>query len=332
MDIRNVKGLKAFAQERLDNAPAAKKIVTVYAGACLALTVAVTLIQFLLGRWIDSTSGLGSMGLRSVLSAVQTVLPIIELGLSLCLSLGYLAAMLRVARGQYVSLNTLRLGFDRFWPLLRLNLLEVLILSGAGFASLYAASILFVLTPLSNGAMEILAPILGQETILDGGFLLDEALYSQLAGAMLPAVALFGVLFTLLAVPMLFRYRMADYVLIDKPGLGAMGALRESRKMVKGNVRSLLRLDLGLWWYYAAVFGVTALGYGDQVLGMLGVTLPWSGEAVYYFFFALYQLAQLGLCIWLRNRAETTYALAYDALRPKEAPQNGVVLGNIFQM
>ena len=35
---------------------------------------------------------------------------------------------------------------------------------------------------------------------------------------------------------------------------------------------------------------------------------------------------------FLRNQAETTYALAYDSIRPKEQPGSGVVLGNIFQM
>ena len=32
------------------------------------------------------------------------------------------------------------------------------------------------------------------------------------------------------------------------------------------------------------------------------------------------------------DRVEVTYALAYDAVKPEEPKDNGVVLGNIFQM
>jgi hypothetical protein len=35
---------------------------------------------------------------------------------------------------------------------------------------------------------------------------------------------------------------------------------------------------------------------------------------------------------FLRNRAEVSYALAYDAVKPEEKQSGGVVLGNIFEM
>ena len=34
---------------------------------------------------------------------------------------------------------------------------------------------------------------------------------------------------------------------------------------------------------------------------------------------------------FLRNPAETAYAIAYDAIRPKEVQTGGAVLGSIFQ-
>ncbi len=332
MDIRNVKELKAFSAQRLENAPAQKRIVLIYAGTMTLMAVLVTLIQFLLGQQIGQTGGLGGLGLRSVLSAAQLVLPMVESMVAMCLGLGYLASMLRVARGQYVSPQTLRLGFDRFWPLLRLTLIESILCIGLAMAALYASTFLFLMTPLSRGAMELLMPLVSQTTVLDPNLLLDEGLYYQLTEALMPVVWIFLAVFLLAAVPVLFRYRLAEYVLIDRPGLGALAAMRESRKMLRRNCMNLLRVDLSLWWYYAAVLAATVIGYGDQLLPLIGVALPWSATVSYYVFYGLYQVLQLLVCLALRNRVETTYALAYDSLRPKEQPGSGVVLGNIFQM
>ena len=332
MNFRDVKSIKQFAGERLEQARDAKKIVLIFAGILTATSVVLTLAQFLLDLQIGKTGGLGSMGTRSVLSTIKQVLPILGMIISTCLSVGYLACMLRVARGQYVSPKTLRLGFDRFWVLLRKTLLEGLIYLGAAMASMYAAMFFYMITPLSRGLMEVLTPLLSERTLSDPVSLLsDPQIYDQIVGSMLPFFVLFLVVFCLVAIPIAYRYRMADYVLIDHPEKGAFAILRESRKMMRGNCLNLLRMDLSLWWYYGAVVLVTLIGYGDLVLSILGVALPWSEDATYYLFFAVYQLLQLGLCVWLRNRVETTYALSYDAIRPQE-PQNGAVLGNIFQM
>ena len=131
--------------------------------------------------------------------------------------------------------------------------------------------------------------------------------------------------------PVLFQYRMAEYVVVDKPGQGALAAMRESRRMLKGNWRSLLRLDVSLWWYYAALVAANVVCYGDRILPLLGVNLPWSEEVSYYVFYFAYLVMLFGIYWRLRNRAEVTYALVYDTFRPQEQG-GGAVLGNIFQM
>lgn len=332
MDIRDTKQLKQFAAERISQAQQQKKIVWIYGGSLTAMAVLVALIQFVLDVQIGKTGGLSSMGLRSILSTVKTLLPGIETAIGICLGVGYLACMLRVARGQYVSPKTLSLGFDRFWVLLRKTLLEWLIYLGAAIISMYVSLVFYMVTPLSRSLMEVVAPLVSQGSAMDPYAILSDAvIYDQIIRAMLPFFILFPVIFCLFAIPIAYRYRMADYVLIDHPEKGAIAVLRESRRMMRGNCLNLLRVDLSLWWYYGAVVLVTVMGYGDLLLPMIGVTFRWSDNTVYYLFFALYQLLQLGLCVWLRNRVETTYALSYDAIRPRET-QNSVVLGNIFQM
>lgn len=238
--------------------------------------------------------------------------------------------MLRIARGQYASPNGMRLGFDRFWVLLRCALLKGLIFGGVAIASLYISIMLYMMTPLSNSAVDILMPLV--KNAGTSGIVLDDATYAQLVDATTPAMGIFGVLFLALAAPVFYRYRMADYIIIDRPATGALAALRDSRMMTKGSRWNLFRLDLSMWWYYAAVLVSAAIGYGDQILPALGITLPFSDTVAYFLFFGAYLAATFAVYYFLRNRVEVTYALAYDSLRPQEPENKGAVLGNIFQM
>ena len=329
MDIRNTRQLKEFSAERLANARDGQKIVLHYSLITVAVSAA-TALSYVLSQQIARTGGLGSMGVRSALTTAQTLLPIVQAVFLMCLTLGYLATMLRIARGQYASPNGMRLGFDRFWVLLRCTLLKGLIFGGVAMASMYVAIAIYMMTPLSNSVVDILMPLV--KNAGTSGILLDDATYAQLMDATMPAMGIFGVLFLVLAAPVFYRYRMADYLIIDRPATGALAALRDSRMMTKGNRWNLFRLDLSMWWYYAAVLVSTAIGYGDQLLPALGITLSFSDTVSYFLFLGAYLAATFAVYYFLRNRVEVTYALAYDSIRPQDPENNGAVLGNIFQM
>ena len=334
MDIRNRKELCDFAAGRLENAPQRQKIALIFACCSIGLSIAAAVASYLLGLQIDKTGGLSNMGLRSILSALQTMLPLVQSAVVMCLELGFTAAMLRIARGQYVSPQTLRLGFDRFWVLLRLTLLESLLLLGIGFGAAYLGIMIFMISPLSENVIQLLTPLLGQSTLLDpaSAITIPEDLYSQVLQGLIPAYVLCALFFAVGAVPLMYRLRMSSYVVIDKPGLGAMTAMRESRKMMRGNCLHLFRLDLRLWWIFAANLAASVLCYGDQILPALGVSLPFSADTGFFLFYGLYWAAQFAIFCFLLPRAEVPYALAYDAIRPKEPETKGVILGNIFQM
>lgn len=331
MDIHNVAELKACALRRLKDAGQASRVAAVYALLTLGLSALVALVRAVLELMISQSTGLSGMGFRTVLMSVQSVLPVISIPITLCLELGYQAAMLRVARGQFVSPRTLRLGFERFWVLLRCVALQGLILFAIAFGGIYLATMIFMLTPFSDRAVELLMPVMENVTLLNPEIVLDEGLYAQLMSAMVPAFILCLIVVGALAIPLLFRFRMAHFVIIDRPGVGAMAALRESRRMMKGNCMRLLRLDISLWWYYGANVLTGLLCYGDALLPLLGVNLPWSATVSYYLFFAAYLAAQFAVYYYLRNRTETAYAIAYDAIRPRQSNSTGVALGNIFQ-
>lgn len=331
MDIYNPSEVKKAALRRLRDAQAEKRVAAVYAGLTLGLSALVVLLTLVLELLIDQSGGLGGMGRRTVLISLQNILPVIAIPVNLCLELGYQAAMLRVARGQYVSPQSIRLGFDRFWVLLRCVLLESAILFGTCLGAIYLGSLIFMMSPFSDRAMALLQPLLDSATVLSPQVIPDSGVYDQLMVAMAPAFVLCLVLAAVLTVPLAFRYRMAQYVIIDKPGIPAMMALRQSRYMMKGNTGKLLKLDISLWWYYVLDVLARLLCYGDVILALVGVRLPWSDTVSYYGFFAAYLAVQFAIYYFLRNRVETAYAIAYDSIRPKEAQTGGAVLGSIFQ-
>ena len=330
MDICNTSEIKAAALRRLTDAGQAKRIAAIYAGVTLGLSALVTILGLVLEAMMSGATGLGGMGRRTILSSVQSMLPWVVGLITMCVELGYQATMLRVARGQYASPQTLRLGFDRFWVLLRCILLEGVILFAIAFGGIYIATMLFMLTPFSGRVMEVLSPVLENVTLLSPEMVLDEALYDQLMQAMIPAFVMCAIVVAAAAIPVLYRLRMARFVIIDKPGIGALAALRESRKMMKGNCLRLVKLDISLWPYYIGCVFASLLCYGDVLLPMMGARFPWSDTVSYYLFFALYLAVQFAVYYFLKNQAEVAYSIAYDSIRPKEPKTEGVALGSIF--
>lgn len=330
MDIR---ALKDTAARRLENARDAKTIILIYAGITVGLSALVTVVNYLAGSGISQTGGLSNIGLRTTLATLQNVLPIIQSVLLMILDLGYINAALRIARGQYASPNSMRMGLDRFFPLLRCTLMQGLIYGLAGMAGFYLAIQIYLLTPMSNAAMEILMPLVSDTTILSSGVLqLDAQTTLLLAEAMIPMFILFVVVCILFCIPLVYWFRMANYVLIDKPALSGWAVLMESRKMMRKHCLQLFKLDLSFWWYYLLLMASGILCYGDAILALVGIALPWSGDVGFFLFYALFLVVTLVIYYLFRNQIEVTYALTYEQFKPEEKKDNSVVLGNIFQM
>lgn len=332
MNIRNRREMKAFAAGRVENSPNLKKILIIYAALALGLSGLATVVNYVLGLQMENLSGLSNMGKRNMLSSIQSMTPMIVSLVTMCLEVGLLASMLRVARGQYVSEQTLRLGFDRFWVMLRVSLFMGFRYLATLFLSVYAGIMLFMVLPISQPAMAVLQPYLSEMSVLSGQIVLDDAAYVQFSQAVWPAYVICGILFAIAAVPMWYSYRMTRYIIIDKPGMGALMVMRESKQMMRKNRIALFRLDLSFWWYYLAIFGAQVVSYGDAILPLLGISLPGSMDLWYFVFMAVYLVLLFVIYLFLRSKMEVTYALAYDSLKPEENTGNGVVLGNIFQM
>lgn len=323
MSIPSAKYLKKKASNRLQSGNDPKKVVLVYAGIVALSSLVVTVVQNLLDGQISQTGGIQNIGTRSMLTTADTVLTIAQLLLVMCLTLGYTGSMLRIARGQYASPNSLKAGGERIWVLLRTRLLQMLIMTAAAFALCFLVVNVCLLTPLSNRMIAVMG------TVSAEALLADDLALMGLYSAMLPIMLIYLVAL----VPLLWyfscTYRMVDYLLIDRPQLGAFGVLRESRRMMQGNMKMMLRVDLSFWWYYLLQALVSVLVYLNMVLALFAIGLP--PEVLYWGTVVLYLAADFALRYFFSNKVAVTYALFYDSLCPKQE-QSGAVLGNIFQM
>lgn len=323
MSIPSAKYLKKKASNRLQSGNDPKKVVLVYAGIVALSSLVVTVAQDLLDSQISQTGGIQNIGTRSMLTTADTVLTIAQLLLVMCLTLGYTGSMLRIARGQYASPNSLKAGGERIWVLLRTRLLQMLIMTAAAFALCFLVVNVCLLTPLSNRMIAVMG------TVSAEALLADDLALMGLYSAMLPIMLIYLVAL----VPLLWyfscTYRMVDYLLIDRPQLGAFGVLRESRRMMQGNMKMMLRVDLSFWWYYLLQALVSVLVYLNMVLAPFAIGLP--PEVLYWGTVVLYLAVDFALRYFFSNKVAVTYALFYDSLCPKQE-QSGAVLGNIFQM
>ena len=330
MDIRNVRELKNTAACRLDQATDLKKIMLIYALLNAVPAILVTLITFCLDLQVDQLGGLGNMGTRSILSTVSAVLPMVLNMALLCLELGFLAAMIRIGRGMYTSVQTLRAGMPRFWAMIRTNLMIYSIVFVFCMGAFYLSTMIFVMLPMSNEAMEIMLPVLN--TVDPVTIVMEAGMEARLMDALIPLFVIFGIVSLILTVPQLYYYRMANFVLMHNPRAGAMYALRESKKMMRRNRLLLLKIDLSLWWYYGLNALAVAVCYTDRILAFFGVSLSLSYTAGFFLFYGLSMAILFASNMLFRAKAGVIYAMFFDAVRPKEENTGSVVLGNIFQM
>ena len=330
MELPSIKQLKSDAAHALRRGREPKTVILWYAGIVTLVAVAISLLNLSLSSQIRSTGGLGNLGTRTILSTVQTILPMVNTLAMACLELGYLHAMLRICRGQYADQTDLKMGFSKFFPLVRLMAMLMLLGILIGWFTYQAAFTIFLITPWANPLME-LAGTLSQGSILDSSMIITEELAAQALPAMLPMLLIWMLLLAAVLIPFSYRTRFASLALLDEPKGSAFRALMTSFKMTRKQCWKLFKLDLSFWWYYGLVALATVLGSLDMLLDALGVLLPMNGDFTYYLFYGLYLAANFAICYFLLNRVQSTYVMAYESLREKPV-SGGVVLGNIFDV
>ena len=317
MDLQNNRMLKTAAADALQAAPNdPKKLILLHSAAMLLLSLLLTVVDYLLEHAIADTGGLGGLGTRSVLSTVQSCLQLSQLILLPFWQIGYTYVTIKFARKEAAQPMDLCKGFFLFLPMLRLLLLQGLLYIGIGIAASNLGMILFSLTPWSAPFMSAAMDMMyGGGSAEDMSYAMEKM---QETGAV-PLVICSILVFIAIAVPFFYRFRMAQYLLLDGKETGALAAMRTSGKLMRGNGIALFKLDLSFWWFYALDLLVTTICYADMLLAMLGITLPVDATFAFFATFVAYLAAQLALYWWRKNEVSTTYAYFYHVLsQPKE--------------
>lgn len=302
--------LRTSAGESLRQAPNPGRVILLHTGAMLLLSLLLTVADFLLNQQISATGGLSGMGLRSVLTTIQSLLRLIQLIILPFWQMGYTYYTLNVARRQTAGLPDLLEGFRRWAPVLRLKMLILGLGVLLAILCIQATNILFVMTPWT-------APLM---TLLSDGSMTEEAFTEALLTIgqeiMIPWLVIFGICFLAGFLFLFFKFRLAELWLMDHPSDGALVALRNSSILMRGNCKAMFKIDLHFWWFYLLELVVTALCYGDVFLSSLGMEMTTDAFGHYLIFFCLYIWAQMSLYWWKRNEVCVTYAHAYLELCP----------------
>lgn len=318
MDINNRAGLKTTAAARLEKAPQARRIVLLWAGASALVSLAVSLLHFLLDSRIELTGGLSGIGLRTALSTAQSLLSTLGMVLMPFWSLGYTACVLGFARQEHREPRGLLEGFRRFGPALRLMLLRYALYLGLALAAMHVGIMVLSMTPLANPLYEFME---SNQELLNTGVLTEELL-GAMGKAVTPILVGCLVIYGAVVIPVSYRLRLAELRLMDDPKCGALEALRCSTRLMRHRCMALVKLDLSFWWYFLAEVVAAALCYGDMFLPALGIDLPMSGEVAFFVFYIIGMAAQVGLLYCRGNYVQTTYGLFYCSLAaPSRMPE-----------
>ena len=334
MDIRNRKGLRRAAADAVAaNTGDPRYTLLIYIAVTALSGLFVTALTMMLDQKIAGTGGLQNLGSQATLSTIRSAAPLMLSLALLGLDLGRRAVALKIARRQSVETKDLLLGFPHFGAMLRAMFLHGALYLLLVIVAVNVGSIIFLATPLAKDLYAIVLDLSMSTDELYNALYNDPAFLEQVFRALLPAYPIALAIFALAAAPIFYRFRMTNFCLLEGYRKGALAATVESFRMTRGKGFALFKLDLSYWWFYLGQMVCAAVMYGDQILPGMGISLPWN-ETVSYFVFYIAALALEAVLYWFTlNNVQTTYAMAYEALRPQPQPtQGGVVLGNIFDL
>ena len=322
MDILHPRTLKKQAADRLgEQSYSPRRLALIHTAAASVLLLAVSIINYMLSQKVGTTSGLSGLGLRSILQTAQVVLQYASGILIPFWQMGFIFAAISMARTTPAEPRSLLEGFRRFGPVLRLMLLRGLIYGLLCIPCAYISSIIFTFTPFSQKAMDVFIPLMesGMDMVQMQSAVL-ELPTEDLTALFLPVLVIFCLVYGITLLFFFYRFRLSDYIIMDKPGTGARAALKISGHLSRKKRLALLRLDLSFWWYYVLEFLTLLVCNADGILSYLNVELPIGSAAAYLLTYALGLAAQILLFTFAGSKLHTTWAVAYDTLAAQSAP------------
>ena len=157
-------------------------------------------------------------------------------------------------------------------------------------------------------------------------------LFGDLEGLMVLSVLLVYIALLVGVVWVTMRYAMVDFLIVDR-GITGMEAIRESKRMMKGNIGRLFLLQLSFIGWYLLEYGVVmvcmtigmiAMGSSMMMGGMAGADYAIVGSV--FVFLGLMIVSAIIISIinlWLLPYLTGTQALFYDYLQGMDSAYLG---------
>ena len=301
------------ANARLEQTANPKRLALIHTAIALGVSFLLTIVTYLLSLEIANTGGLGGLGARSMLSTAQATLELVVMLALPFWQLGIFYAALRWERGESAEFPDLLQGFRRLGAALGLLVLRCILFISLGVIVANISTFLFMMTPFAEPMMEIFEPLMAQsltpEQLTE---LLTPELMASITRASIPFFIMAGVFFLIVAIPVFYRTRFADFALME--GQTAGRALVKSFVITKGSCLQVLKIDLSFWWFYVLQMLSVAICNADLLLTYLGVSLPVSGIAATLLCYGLGSICQILLLWQLEAKRVTVYACAFRTL------------------
>ena len=293
-----------------------RRLILIHAGVTCALSLLLAVLDFFLAQGIGSTGGLSGMGTRAAINTARTVLGYSQSIFTPFWSAGYIYCTLSIARNAPARPYSLWQGFRLWRPVLTVSLLVPLFCSLVSVGVFLAVTQLLTFTPLIAPVAELVLPYLSSDpaSVSEAMAIMDDATALAITKAMLPLMITAFLITALVVLLYSYRYRLALLRALDVPQQGGRAAMWVSRILMRGNKKALFLLDLRFWWYYLLSTLLGVIPFGDLILPMLGVNLPWNQDVMYFIFFIVYLLCELILAVTARNTVFVSYAAFYDRL------------------
>ncbi len=305
--------LFSIGRQRLDaGAERPKKLLNLYLLVFAAVSVGVNLISYGLTSAVDGFSGLSNVGARSALGALQSLVNLLSILFPPVWYYCFCAGSLRIYRGQDVQPKSMVSGFCQWKRLLMAGLMYLLPVLGCSYLMTMLVSTYVVLITSARLDPAALQALLEAPT---------AAVQSAVTEAFLPLLLVCSLLFALIALFFLFRYRMAFFLMTDYPQIPGSQILRCASRMMRGHMGQFLRLDLRFWWYYLAQVLISLVPFAGLIAELAGVPLPLDPNLIILLSGIVHTLLISTLNYFFKNQMLYTYAAAYDQILQEESQQ-----------
>ena len=285
-----------------------RKLAAIHAGVTVGLGLLITLLQYVLAKGIGNTSGLSGMNTRSILETMQTVLQWANTLLVPFWNLGFLYTALQWSRGNSAQTKDLLAGFQRIGPCVGLLLNRFMISFAVMFLCAYLCGGAFMMMPAAEPLLEVAYSANGDMEAFYGA--IEQMDPMMLMSALAPILILWGIVCLALLVPLLYRFRFAEFVILNHPGVRGLPAMMISAALLRRRCWQLFKLDLRMWWYYGLQLLCVLVMYANL---LLGAVIP-VGELPVLLLYLLYLAGLFLVQTFFLPRVETAYALFYDKL------------------